>query len=132
MISIRKEYWSSGIEEWGVNMGFWNKEEVGAVYQAKRLSGPTDPYRYGGLIKNSTDSFTEDDVIKVTYLNDAHSEKETAIGRLKFDSKEWHHRLLSEELILDVSSSFNSKMIKIPLDNILLIEKIFTGGEQQQ
>lgn len=105
-------------------MGFWNKEEVGAVYQAKRLHGPTDPYRYSGIIKNSTDSFTEDDVIKVTYLNGARSEKETAVGRFKFNSEEWRHRLLSEELILDTSTPFNSEVIKIPLDNILLIEKM--------
>lgn len=105
-------------------MGFWNKEEVGMVYQAKRLHGPTDPYRYGGFIKNSTDSFMEDDVIRVTYLNGARNEKETAVGRFKFDSEEWCHKLLFKELILDTSTPFNSEVIKIPLDDILLIEKM--------
>ena len=107
MISIRKEYWSSGIEEWGVDMKLGNKNE-------------TSPYRLGVCIKNDSSTFTEGDIVQITYIEE--KEKKTDVGKIKAVK---HFDYINSALIeLDVSDKYSSKTILIRTKDIREIKKV--------
>ena len=79
----------------------------------------TFPYRLGICIKNDSSTFTEDDIVQITYIEE--KEKKTDVGKIK--AVKYFDCIDSTLMELDVSDKYSSKTILIRIKDIQAIKK---------